>query len=191
MSVLAWKIRRFPWPRALAVTVCLAFTGCLPFDECDSGDQECRDDVPYACHPAGSVVSNARRWEAQEPCGGPRTCVVAGGTALCALSATPDPRCAAARDGEGCAGAQLLTCRSGYLTDETPCLSCSDLPQVACEGKRGSKCERDEECIDGLYCETRGSLTGCSPMRLCARTAECGYGEICEAHRGQLICETY
>ena len=83
-------------------------------------DPNCADVFGYCSGATLTTCSNGFA-VTREPCASPSVCsVLADKTPICALSASPDPRCTAG-DGLRCDGATLLTCSRGYAVASETC----------------------------------------------------------------------
>lgn len=105
----------------LAATLFTAIPGCGD-EDCRSGEQRCDGQFvstcqTISCH-ACLIAPTVNRWVSQE-C--PEACVEDKGQAFCALSSEPDSRCHAGSSGLLCAGSELVSCRSEFLTAARDC----------------------------------------------------------------------
>lgn len=154
--------------RILAV-VCLtllasALSGCVEGDECARGESRCDGSVAMNCEPIETGDGTFNRWSAQT-CSANTCKLDPAGSAFCATSTDPNPRC----DGTAesfCDGTMLLTCRGSYAFSEGhDCASTSDGPFCvevgppsnsafcATEPTRNPSCPNPSITPDGSTCD--------------------------------------
>jgi hypothetical protein len=141
-------------------SVCVAPTGVQAFCALsDARDPNCAGVFGY-CSGASLTRCTDGFAVAREPCASPSVCSVAADRApICALSASPDPRCTSG-GGYFCDGAVVVTCSRGYAVRLETCPVACVTPGGADADPAAAVCalsaEPDARCgpdyFDG-YCE--------------------------------------
>ena len=183
----------------LAVVALLCAAACGKGDECHLGAARCfvhQDFVEaQACINSCSDFGCRNLWTGEDVCSPSRTCLlVESAGAICALSTTPDPRCAGVNS--FCDGDDRVFCRAGYGVSRSSCIL--DLPRCVATGTGDAACipsaaAPDPRCPAGRsrYCSAASDLVEClggdvvfrSRCRTCNASGSCSgfLGDTCVA----------
>lgn len=143
----------------LFAVLAASLAGCR--DECDPATDapSCDGNVAVTCPEPGVDQLVPIRWSHRD-CG-EKVCVMAGGSAFCALSGEPNAACG---DQESaCENPESrIYCTQGYVTWRGECRTCSadDAGYPICEGGASWKCTSDADCVSSLHCNSYGYCVG-------------------------------